>query len=207
MTSLTSLLARLIALLARVASGPSVRVVGDGVCQGQCIFYANHSSHLDVVVIWAVVPSAIRRRTRPVAARDYWEQRAWRRFAATRVFNAVLVDRDGNLAALRQQLDQLMAALDDGSSLIIFPEGTRGDGREVAPFRAGLHFLARQRPDVDLVPVNLHNLGRIMPKGEFAPVPQLSRVTFGAPLHLEPKESKDAFLDRARAALIALDPA
>jgi 1-acyl-sn-glycerol-3-phosphate acyltransferase len=203
----TALLARLIAFLARVASGPNVRVTGDGVCQGQCIFYANHSSHLDVVVLWAVLPSAIRQRTRPVAARDYWEKSALRRFAATRIFNAVLVDRDGNLAALRQQLEQLMAALDDGASLIIFPEGTRGVGAGVAPFRAGLHFLARQRPDVDLVPVNLHNLGRIMPKGEFAPVPQLSRVTFGAPLHLEPRESKDAFLERARRALIALDEA
>ena len=158
-------------------------------------------------MLWAVLPSAIRQRTRPVAARDYWEKRALRRFAATRIFNAVLVDRDGNLAALRQQLDQLMAALDEGASLIIFPEGTRGEGREVAPFRAGLHFLARQRPDVDLVPVNLHNLGRIMPKGEFAPVPQLSRVTFGEPLHLQSHEGKDAFLERARQALIALDPA
>lgn len=203
---MTALLARFIALLARIASGPAVRVLGDGVCQGQCIFYANHSSHLDVVVIWAVLPGAIRQRTRPVAARDYWEKNALRRFCATRIFNAVLVDRDGNLAALRQQLDQLMAALDEGASLIIFPEGTRGEGNEVAPFRAGLHFLAKQRPDVDLVPVNLHNLGRIMPKGEFAPVPQLSQVTFGTPLRLEPGEGKDSFLERARQALIALDP-
>lgn len=204
---MTALLARLIAFFARVASGPTVRVTGDGICPRQCIFFANHSSHLDVVVLWAVLPSAIRQRTRPVAARDYWEKRALRRFAATRIFNAVLVDRDGNLAALRQQLDQLMAALDEGALLIIFPEGTRGEGREVATFRAGLHFLARQRPDVDLVPVNLHNLGRIMPKGEFAPVPQLSRVTFGEPLHLELHEGKDAFLERARQALNALDPA
>lgn len=199
-------MARLIAFLARVASGPAVRVTGEDICPGQCIFFANHTSHLDVVVLWAVLPNAVRERTRPVAARDYWEKRALRRFAATRIFNAVLVDRDGNLAALRQQLDQLMAALDEGASLIIFPEGTRGQGSEVAPFRAGLHFLARQRPNVDLVPVNLHNLGRIMPKGEFAPVPQLSRVTFGEPLHLEPHEGKDAFLERARQALIALDP-
>lgn len=204
---MTALLARFIVFLARVASGPGVRVTGESVCRKQCIFYANHNSHLDVVVLWAVLPGAVRALTRPVASKDYWEKNALRRFCATRIFNAVLVERDGNLAALRQQLDQMVTVLDEGASLIIFPEGTRGDSGEVAPFRAGLHFLARQRPDVDLVPVNLHNLGRIMPKGEFAPVPQLSRVTFGEPLHLEPKEGKDAFLERARQALIALDPA
>lgn len=202
---MTALLARLIAFLARVAAGPSVRVAGDAVCREQCVFYANHTSHLDVVVLWAVLPAAIRTRTRPVAAKDYWEKDALRRFCATRIFNAVLVERDGNLAALRRQLDQLVAALDDGALLIIFPEGTRGSGGEVAPFRAGLHFLARQRPEVDLVPVYLHNLGRIMPKGEFAPAPQLSRVTFGAPIHLEPGEDKAAFLERARDALVALE--
>ncbi|MFT4038928.1 MAG: lysophospholipid acyltransferase family protein [Thermomicrobiales bacterium] len=204
---MSGLLARLIAFLARLAAGPSVRVAGDAVCREQCIFYANHSSHLDVVVLWAVLPPAIRARTRPVAAKEYWEKDALRRYCATHVFNAVLVERDGNLAALRQQLDQLVAVLDDGASLIIFPEGTRGSGERVAPFRAGLHFLAKQRPQIDLVPVNLHNLGKIMPKGEFAPVPQLSRVTFGAPLHLEPGEGKDVFLERAREALIALDDA
>ena len=109
---------------------------------------------------------------------------------------------EGDLAAIRHAFKILRS----GKLFGIFPEGTRGSGGEVAPFRAGLHFLARQRPDVDLVPVKLHNLGRIMPKGEFAPVPQLSRVTFGEPLRLEPRESKDAFLERARQALVSLDP-
>jgi len=102
---------------------------------------------------------------------------------------------------LRTQLDQLVAALDAGSSLIIFPEGTRGAGREIGPFKGGLDYLSRQRPDVDLVPVYLDNLHRIMPKGEFLPVPQLSRVSFGQPLRLLPGESKAAFLARARAAV------
>ena len=61
---MTSLLARLIAFLARVASGPKVRVVGESVCRKQCIFYANHSSHLDVVVIWAVLRGRARSRRR-----------------------------------------------------------------------------------------------------------------------------------------------
>jgi 1-acyl-sn-glycerol-3-phosphate acyltransferase len=118
----------------------------------------------------------------------------------------VLVDRTGSsLAQLRSQLNQLIAALDAGESLIIFPEGTRGTGREMGSFKSGLDYLARQRPDVDLVPVSLHNLDRIMPKGEFLPVPQLSRVTFGPPLHRLDGESKEAFLARARAAVQDLE--
>jgi 1-acyl-sn-glycerol-3-phosphate acyltransferase len=181
---MTGVVAACLALLARVASGPSVRWVEGHPCRGQSIFFANHASHLDVVVIWSVLPREIRARTRPVAAKDYWEATAFRRYMATQVFRAVLVDRQGsNLGALRAQIDTLVAALDAGDSLIIFPEGTRGEGREIGPFKSGLDYLARQRPQVDLIPVYLHNLDRIMPKGEFLPVPQLSRITFGAPLH------------------------
>jgi hypothetical protein len=55
-----------------------------------------------------------------------------------------------------------------------------------------------------LVPVYLHNLNRILPRGESLPVPMLSRVTFGEPLASGADEAKDAFLGRARDALIAL---
>ena len=130
-----------------------------------------------------------------------------RRYFATRVFRAVLVDREsGSVARLRTQLDELVAVLDAGDSLIIFPEGTRGAGPEIAPFRGGLDYLARQRPEIDLVPVSLHNLGRIMPKGEFLPVPQLSRISFGLPLHPREGESRAAFLERAREAVVQLQP-
>lgn len=204
---MTGVIAACLAFLARLASGPSVRCIEGSPCQGQCIFFANHVSHLDVVVLWSVLPREIRARTHPVAAKDYWEASAFRRYLATRVFRAVLVDRQGsNLGALRTQIDQLTAALDAGDSLIIFPEGTRGDGREIGPFKSGLDYLARQRPEVDLVPVYLHNLDRIMPKGEFLPVPQLSRITFGSPLRRLDGEAKEAFLTRAREAVLSLKP-
>lgn len=207
---MTGIIAACLALLARLASGPSVRCLAGVPSRGQCIFFANHGSHLDFIVLWAVLPNAIRARTRPVAARDYWERGPLRRFAATRVFRAILVDRGAaSLGQVRAQLEQMIAALDAGDSLIIFPEGTRGPGgqsAEIAPFKSGLDFLARQRPGVDLVPVHLHNLSRIMPKGEFLPVPQLSRITFGAPLRMEPGESKAGFLERARDAVRNLAP-
>jgi 1-acyl-sn-glycerol-3-phosphate acyltransferase len=201
---MSGVIAACIAALARMASGPSVRWAGNTPCQDQCIFFANHASHLDFVVLWSVLPGELRARTRPVAARDYWDASRLRRFMATQVFRAVLVDRAANLGQLRTQLDQLIAALDAGNSLIIFPEGTRGSGQEIGPFKGGLDYLSRQRPDVDLVPVYLNNLHRIMPKGEFLPVPQLSRISFGPPLRLLPGESKAAFLVRAREALESL---
>jgi 1-acyl-sn-glycerol-3-phosphate acyltransferase len=204
---MTGVISLCVAALARLASGPSVRCAEDRPCRGQCIYFANHGSHLDVVVLWAVLPKDLRARTRPVAARDYWESSRLRQYLATRVFRAVLVDRaGGSLGQLRVQMDQLIAALDAGDSLIIFPEGTRGSSGEIGPFKSGLDYLARQRPDVDLVPVHLHNLQRIMPKGEFLPVPQLSCVCFGAPLPRLEGEPKAAFLARAREAVERLEP-
>ena len=204
---MTGVIALCVAALARLASGPSVRCAENRPCRGQCIYFANHGSHLDFVVLWAVLPRDLRARTRPVAARDYWESSRLRKYMATRVFRAVLVDRaGGSLGQLRGQMDQLIAVLDDGDSLIIFPEGTRGSSGEIGPFKSGLDYLARQRPDVDLIPVHLHNLQRIMPKGEFLPVPQLSCISFGAPLRLQDGESKAAFLTRAREAVASLEP-
>lgn len=99
----------------------------------------------------------------------------------------------------------MAAVLRDGDSLIMFPEGTRGDGTVIGPFRSGLYHLAVAVPEAELVPVLLVNLNRVLPKGESIPVPVIARLTFGVPLALAPGESKSALLERARAAVMALD--
>ena len=170
------------------------------------IYFANHTSHGDFVLVWTVLPAALRRITRPVAAADYWRQGRLRRFIGEKVFDAVLIDRD---AASRQAdpIEILLAALDRGASLIFFPEGTRNmTDQRLLPFRSGLYHLASARPQVELVPVWIDNLNRVMPKGEFVPIPLLCTVTFGAPLRLQAREDKAAFLERARAALLAAAP-
>jgi 1-acyl-sn-glycerol-3-phosphate acyltransferase len=99
----------------------------------------------------------------------------------------------------------MVAALDQGSSLILFPEGQRNSSEAtLLPFKSGLYHLAKSRPGVDLVPVWIANLNRVMPKGEVIPVPLICTLTFGAPLHLAEDEPKDAFLVRATQALLAL---
>lgn len=168
------------------------------------ILYANHASHGDFVLIWTALPGPIRRMTRPVAGADYWCRSVIRRFFAKRVFDAVLIDRE---AAGRSQdpVAQMAAVLDAGKGLILFPEGTRNTSGEVLlPFKSGLYHLARQRPEIELIPVWIANLNRVLPKGELVPVPLLCSVAFGAPLHLLPQENKAAFLERARDALLAL---
>jgi 1-acyl-sn-glycerol-3-phosphate acyltransferase len=175
----------------------------------QRIYFANHASHLDFVVIWAALPPDSRRRVRPVADRRYWERNTVRRELARHVFNAILVDRGGAAAASAQEAARattarICGAMGDRHSLILFPEGTRSLTGEIGAFKSGLYFLSQCRPDVELVPVHLWNLDRILPKGEWLPLPMLSRVVFGASLAVRPGEEKSAFLDRARAALTAL---
>jgi len=202
----------ILATAAQIVAGSTVRWAGCAPSEEQRIYIANHSSHLDFIVLWSYLPPWLRRRTRPVAARDYWARDVIRRYLAARVFNAVLIDRAaspgtpaGQLG--RQAVDQMIEALGDQHSLILFPEGTRGSGDEVASFRSGLFHLCRAKPQVAVVPVYLENLNRILPKGHLLPVPILSRITFGTPLRLQPDETKDAFLQRARESVRALKAA
>ncbi len=171
----------------------------------QRVYYANHTSNGDMPMIWSALPPVIRRQTRPVAAADYWLKNRLRAFVGPRVFNAVLIDRRPDVDD--KPLDKIIAAMNDGSSLIIFPEGNRNMGPDpLLPFKSGLYHMGRARPDIDLVPTWVANLNAIMPKGEVIPLPLICTVTFGAPLRVHEGESKDAFLARAAAALLALKP-
>ena len=170
----------------------------------QRIYFANHQSHLDWVLIWAALPQELRAVTRPIAARDYWTSSPFRHWLTREVFHAVYVNRQRSDD--QDPLEPLVEALHHGDSLVIFPEGTRSNKGLPQPFKSGLYHLAEQFPEVPLVPAWIDNVQRVMPKGEVVPVPILCTVTFGAPLHLVPGEDKRVFLDRAREAVVALRP-
>lgn len=163
------------------------------------IYFANHTSMLDFVVLWAVLPRTTRQKTRPAAAHDYWSAGV-RRWVAERVFRAVLIERK-HVTRENNPVDQLAAVLAAGDSIIIFPEGGRMTGPEMAPFKSGLFHIAKRQPEAELVPVYIENLNRVLPKGEVLAIPLICKVTFGAPLRIEDNESKDAFLARAREAV------
>jgi 1-acyl-sn-glycerol-3-phosphate acyltransferase len=190
----------ILALIARFLSGASVRWIDSQPDPCQRVYFANHTSHLDAIVLWSALPASIRGLTRPVAAKDYWMAGAIRRYLASRVFNALLIDRT-EIKVHQSPVDLMTREIGDRHSLIVFPEGGRTVGPDVGEFKSGLYYLCRKRPDLELIPVHIDNMNRILPRGEFLPVPLLSCITFGPPLWLEAGEAKGDFLRRAREAV------
>jgi 1-acyl-sn-glycerol-3-phosphate acyltransferase len=199
-TPTTVLTGQLLALTARLLSGATTRWIECQPDTCQRVYFANHTSHLDVLVLWSALPGDVRRLTRPVAARDYWEKGRIRRYLANDVFHALLIDRE-NIKVHQSPVDMMIKAIGDAHSLIVFPEGHRNTGTEMDQFKSGLYYLAKKRPDLELVPVHIDNLNRVLPRGEFLPVPLLSCITFGPPMWLEAGEPKADFLHRAREAV------
>jgi 1-acyl-sn-glycerol-3-phosphate acyltransferase len=198
----------LLAKVARMISGARPVWIKPIEGDAQRIFFANHTSHLDFMVVWSALPTSVRAKTRPVAGRDYWAKGPVRRFLSAKVFKGILVERtpasapsEEKRVAARVSIERIVEEMGTEYSIIVFPEGTRGSGDEISPFKSGLYYLCKLKPDVQLIPVYLDNMNRILPKGEALPVPMLGRVVFGGPMEVRRNEPKEHFLARARSAL------
>lgn len=199
---LPELLYWLLTRLTRLVTGAQARWAGCAPVPVQRIYFGNHNSHADFALIWSSLPDALRRVTRPVAGADYWESNRLRRYIIHRLLRGVVIERnrDGRTG---DPVEQMATALRAGDSLILFPEGTRNTTDDILlPIKTGIYHLATACPDVELVPVWMENLGRLLPKGEIIPVPLLCSITFGAPLRIAQEEPRDAFLARIREALL-----
>lgn len=201
---IAALIALLLTGFTRFITGAQARWIGCAPFGMHRVYFGNHLSHADFVLIWASLPPSLRRATRPVAGADYWEKGAFRRYLIHAVLNGVTIDRE-RVSASSDPVGQMAEALEAGDSLIIFPEGTRNTTEEpLLPFKSGIFHLARRCPGVDFIPVWMENQGRVLPKGETIPVPMLCSINFGEPIRLAEGESKEQFLQRTRDALLAL---
>ncbi|MGR3541811.1 MAG: lysophospholipid acyltransferase family protein [Hasllibacter sp.] len=196
-----------LAFVVRIIAAPRAIWAQGGPLARQRVYFANHTSNADLPLIWTVLPPDLRVRTRPVAAADYWLKNPVRKFFGGDVFRGVLVDRRPEARDEGQDpMDIIRRALDAGDSLIIFPEGRRNETKKtLLPLKAGIYNMALSHPDVEMVPVWIENLNKVMPRGEVVPIPLICTIAFGRPLApAAPDEEKDAYLKRARKALLDL---
>jgi len=193
----------LMLLTARLLSGATVLWYNSQPDLCQRIYFANHTSHLDAVVVWSALPHNVRDKTRMVAAQDYWCAGPLRRYIAQKLFNAVLIERE-KISIKNTPVKVMLDGMKEEYSLILFPEGGRSQDGTLGHFKSGLYYLCKKRPDLELIPVYLNNMNSILPRGKTIPVPMLSRVVFGPPMWLEVGETKENFLARARQEVIKL---
>ena len=116
------------------------------------IMVANHNSHLDVFLLYVTLPVPLIPRTHPVAALDYFSKPAWLFKAMCFLFQPIWVDR---MDKSRSIIKEMQTRIDEGHSIIIFPEGTRGETGDIQDFQRGVGLTARKNPDVPIVPVYL----------------------------------------------------
>lgn len=151
--------------------------------RGPAIIVANHNSHLDVFALMNVLGMSRLRKTRPVAAADYFLTRPLRRWFATRIVGIIPIDRQNvRREKGKHPLDPISQAIENDCIVLLFPEGSRGTPEEMATFQTGIAHLAKRHPDVPITPVFMHGLGKALPKGEAVLVPFFCDLFVGKPI-------------------------
>jgi 1-acyl-sn-glycerol-3-phosphate acyltransferase len=169
--------------------------------QGPAIIAANHTSHVDTLLLLTIFPARQMSRLRPVAAADYFLRGPVIGWFSRTFIGIVPIERGGH--GREDVLAPARAALEAGDIVIIFPEGTRGRGHdELGPLKAGVARLAAEFPQAPVIPVWLEGAGRVLPKGAFLPAPMNCTVMVGEPLAW--RGDKLDFMEDLRISLEAL---
>lgn len=145
------------------------------------IIVSNHNSHIDTMALMAALNYSQLHITHPVAAGDYFGSSALKSKVTKLFTNALLIPRkpvNGAQNPIRMMTD----CLNKGDSLILFPEGSRGEPEKMQEFKKGIGLLLKMNNKVPYIPVFMKGMGRILPKGERLLVPFDSYVHIGNPV-------------------------
>ena len=147
----------------------------------QFIILANHNSHLDTLSLLSSLPGSLLWKVKPVAAEDYFGKNRFQTFISNYFINTLLIRRKGEKDSEHDPLKKMLAAIDEGYSLILFPEGTRGKPEQMGNIKSGIARILSQRPQVKYVPVFMTGMGHSLPKGELIILPYKSSIFYGMP--------------------------
>ncbi len=166
--------------------------------KGPAIVVGNHNSHLDTLTLLTLFPLSLIPDVHPAAAADYFLKNKLLAWLTTNFIGIIPVTRQGGSPKEQDPLAGCVEALKNNKILILFPEGTRGEPEQMSKLKSGLWFLCQQCPDVPVVPVYMHGLGRSMGKGRLIPVPFFIDVFIDEAMGIEAEDDKDVFMQRVQ---------
>ncbi|MBM55003.1 MAG: hypothetical protein CMB32_00390 [Euryarchaeota archaeon] len=157
----------------------------------QYILIANHNSHLDSMAIMSAVPMKSIHKVHPIAAQDFFGDGSTVEFLMKHFVNAVLIPRKRPKNSNDPDPLQIMSdVLDIGHSIIIYPEGTRGEPGVMQEFKKGIAMMVQRHPDIPVIPIFLDGLHRSMPKGVNLFLPSNSKLFIGEPINFSSNETE-----------------
>lgn len=168
--------------------------------KGASIIVANHNSHIDTLLLMCLFPCADILKIHPVAAADYFCNTKFKTFVFTKLLGIIPIQRKVRKATEEEIFKDINNALRNGETIIIYPEGTRGETNELAKFKSGVAHIARMNPEIPVIPMFINGPDRILPKGDFLWVPFISDVYAGEPLYYDGTSTKD-FTEKIRYAV------
>lgn len=156
----------------------------------QFIIVANHNSHMDTVSILSALPSVHLAKVHPVAAGDYFGKNNVTKFLTEFFINSLLISRNKE-AGKQNPLEVMEKTLQDGYSILIFPEGSRGEAEVMTDFKHGTSILLKKNPSIPFIPIFLKGMGKALPKGDPFLLPTECQVIIGKPVFIENIDQKE----------------
>lgn len=165
--------------------------------KGASIIVANHNSHIDTLLLMSLFSCSDILKIHPVAAADYFCNTALKSFIFKTLLGLIPISRKVRKAPKEELFKEINDALRAGETIIIYPEGTRGEDNTIKEFKSGVSHIAQMNPDVPVIPMFINGPDKILPKGEFLFVPFIADVYVAEPMLYDGSSTKD-FTDKIR---------